>query len=85
MVRRMVTARIGPDGRLLVPAGMRRDLGFKPGEALVLRSEDERLIVERRDAALRRLQRRFAAVPAEVSLVDELLAERERDRERDEG
>lgn len=34
------------------------------------------LILERREAVIRRLQGRFANIPAEVSLVDELIEER---------
>jgi hypothetical protein len=37
---------------------------------------DSRLMREKREAVLERLKRRFAHVPPEVSLVEELIAER---------
>ncbi len=71
-----MTVSIKSDGRILVPAQLRRSFGATPGEALVARVEDGRLIIERRADAVRRLQERFSVVSPGVSLVDELLAER---------
>ena len=69
-----VSIRLGPGGRLVVPADLCEALGFKPGDSLVGRAQDGRLIVESRESAVRRLQERFAT-PGR-SLVDELIAER---------
>jgi AbrB family looped-hinge helix DNA binding protein len=76
---------IGPQGRLVIPASLRRRLGIEPGEVLIARAEEDRLVLERRNAILARLRSRFAEVPAGVSLADELIAERRREsaRERD--
>jgi hypothetical protein len=60
-------------------------LGFEPGDRLVARLEDGRLILEKREAIRRRLKDRFARLPAGKSLATELLAERRREAERDEG
>ena len=79
----MLTVRLGPDGRILVPVELRRELGVVAGEALVARVQDGRLVIERRADVLVRLQARFAGVPPGVSLVDELLAARRGDLERD--
>lgn len=79
----MLTVTVGPDGRILVPVELRRELGLRPGMPLVARVEDNRLVLESRDAVLRRLQARFEAVPPDVRLVDELLADRRRQAERD--
>ncbi len=79
----MVTVSIKPDGRILVPAQLRRSFGATPEEALVARVEDGRLIIERRADAVRRLQERFSVVTPGVSLVDELLAERRVEVERE--
>lgn len=68
-----------------MPVELRRELGLVAGDPLVVRVEGERLILEKHDAVLRRLRHRFAMVPAGVSLVDELLEERRRDAERDDG
>jgi AbrB family looped-hinge helix DNA binding protein len=73
-----MTIEMGADGRILIPAEVRRRVGLRPGTPLVVRVEDERLVLEPRDTALRRLQDRFTSILAEVSLVDELLADRRR-------
>lgn len=80
----VVEVTLRPQGRLVVPAALRRRLGIATGDILIARAEDGRLVLERRDAVLARMRGRFAAVPADVSLVDDLLAERrsEVDRER---
>ena len=69
-----VSIRLGTRGRLAVPADLCEALGFKPGDSLIARAQDGRLIVESRESAVRRLQARYAA-PGR-SLVDELIAER---------
>ena len=69
--------RVGPKGRIVVPAALRRELGMEEGADVVVRAERGRLVVQPRAVALSRLRavvRR--AVPDDVSLVDELLAER---------
>lgn len=80
-----MTVRVGPDGRILVPVELRRQLGLTAGTPLVAHVEDDRLVLERRDGVLKRLQAQFAAVPPEVSLVDELIADRLREAEREAG
>jgi bifunctional DNA-binding transcriptional regulator/antitoxin component of YhaV-PrlF toxin-antitoxin module len=79
----MLTAVIKPDGRVLIPAPLRRAFGADADEPLVVRVEDGRLILERRADVLRRAQERFAAIPPDVSLVDELLADRRAEVARD--
>jgi AbrB family looped-hinge helix DNA binding protein len=69
--------RIGPKGRLVVPAELRRELALEEGTEAVARAEHGRLVVERRDVVLRRLRDTLArAVGPDVSLVDELIAAR---------
>ena len=67
---------MGPRGRLVVPAALRSELGITEGSALIARIDGDRLILEPRSAAVRRLRERVSEVPAAVSLVDELIAER---------
>jgi AbrB family looped-hinge helix DNA binding protein len=67
---------IGVQGRLVIPAALRKALNLKPGDRLIARQEGERLVLERREAIEKRLQDRFRHIPKEVSLVDELIAER---------
>jgi AbrB family looped-hinge helix DNA binding protein len=67
---------VGPQGRLVVPASLRRRLGIEPGDVLIASARQDRLVLERRDAVLARVRQRLLAVPADVSMVDELIAER---------
>jgi hypothetical protein len=60
-------------------------LGFGPDDRLIGRLEDDRLILEKREAIRRRLKDRFARLPVGKSLASELLAERRREAEREEG
>ena len=72
----MLTVELKPDGRVLVPAALRREFGASPGEPLVAHVEDGRLVLERRADVLRRAQERFSELDTSVSLVDELLDDR---------
>lgn len=78
---------VGPQGRVVIPAKMRRSLGIGKGDTLVARVEGERIILEKRAEILARMKRRFEAVPKNVSLADELIAERREEsrRESEEG
>lgn len=67
---------VGAQGRVVIPASLRKSLDLKPGDRLIARQEGERLVLERQEAIMRRLQDRFKSIPADVSLVDELIAER---------
>lgn len=68
--------RLGDRGRLVVPAAIRRQLGVERGDVLIASVEGARLVLEPRGAALGRLRERLAVIPAGVSLVDEVIAER---------
>lgn len=67
----------------MVPASLRRRLGIEAGDVLVARAEGDRLVLQTREATLADLKRRFAVIPAGVSLVDELIAERRADAARE--
>ena len=84
MARRNETeVRIGPQGRIVIPAAVRKALSLRPGDTLLARVEDGRLVLEKREDILARLKARFAEVPTEVSLVEELVAERRREARRE--
>ena len=74
---------IGPQGRLVVPVLLRRRLGLEPGDVLMARAEENRLVFERREEILARLRDLFSAVPADVSLADELIAQRREESKRE--
>jgi AbrB family looped-hinge helix DNA binding protein len=76
--------RLGPDGRVLIPAAFREALGLSEGDTLIASINDGELNLLTRGAAVRRAQaivRQF--VPEGVSLVDELIEDRRREVERE--
>ena len=75
--------RLGPQGRIVVPAELRRELGLGEGTEMAIRSDGRRLILEPRAEVLRRLRRRFAKVPDGISLADELAADRQEEARRE--
>ena len=77
-----VRVRFGTQGRLVVPAPMRKALGFKTGDPVVVRVEDGRLVVESRDSVVRRVQHRFGVTGR--NLVEELISERRQEACREE-
>jgi len=70
------TVVVGRQGRLVIPADVRAELGLVPGDRLHLSLAGKRLILERPDDALAELRRLGTPVPKGRSLVNELLAER---------
>ncbi len=80
-----IAVRVGPQGRIVIPAHIRRALRIGPGEELLIRVEDGRLVLETRERVLERVQSWFAQVPPEVSLADELIAERREEARREAG
>ena len=71
-----VEVNLGRQGRLVIPAPLRRAMELEEGDRLVARQEADRLVLEKPDGIKRRLRARFAQVPVERALVGELIAER---------
>lgn len=71
-----IRVRIGPQGRIVIPAPLREQLGLGAGEELIARVEDGRLVLERREEVVRRLRASFANVAPGRVLSEELIAER---------
>jgi AbrB family looped-hinge helix DNA binding protein len=84
MARIVLPVRLGPQGRIVVPAELRRELDLEEGTELSIRSDGRRLILEPRREVLRRLRRRFADVD-DVSLAAELAADRAEEARREAG
>jgi len=68
--------KLGAQGRLVIPARMRDQLGLKPGDELVLRVKDGRLIAETAEQIFERIRTAVAHVPRDVSVVDSLIEDR---------
>ena len=74
--------RFGAQGRVVIPARIRKALGFQPGETLVARVEDKRLVIEKPESVERRIRARFRTSGGR-SLAEELIAERREDARRE--
>jgi AbrB family looped-hinge helix DNA binding protein len=74
---------LGAQGRLVIPAHLRKALDLKPGDRLVARQDGNSIVLERRENLVKRLQARFADIPDDISLVDELIAERQTEAARE--
>jgi AbrB family looped-hinge helix DNA binding protein len=71
------TLEVGPQGRIVIPASIRKALNIQTGATLVARIEDGRLVLETQNQLLNQFYSRFAQArmqPGE-SIVDELIAE----------
>jgi AbrB family looped-hinge helix DNA binding protein len=80
-----IKVRLGPDGRVVVPASFREVLGIKEGDTLIASAESGELTFMTIPAAVRRAQRMLRQfVPEGVSLVDELIEDRRREVEEEE-
>ena len=76
--------RVGPQGRIVIPLSVRKAFGLQVGDKLVARLEEGYIVLEKREHILTRLKARFTQIPPEVSLVEELLADRREQARREE-
>ena len=73
-------ARVGPGGRVVIPAALRRALKVETGDEVILYLENGELRLYTHSMAIERAQALIRKhIPEGVSLVDELLAERRRE------
>jgi AbrB family looped-hinge helix DNA binding protein len=71
------TANLSKEGRVLIPATIRQELGLRVGEPLSVSVVDGEVRIVSRLAAVRRMQQRLAHLrEPKKSAVDELLRER---------
>jgi ribonuclease VapC len=65
--------KVGPDGRVMIPAALRKELGLAAGEELVVSHDQDGLHLRTRLMALNRARRLVARyIPADADLVAEL-------------
>jgi AbrB family looped-hinge helix DNA binding protein len=68
------TVTVGPKGRVVIPAPLRRQIGVASGDELVAVADGDGILLLPRAAVRARLRQMFADVGA--SMTDELLRER---------
>ena len=71
-----VEVHLGRQGRLVIPAALRRSLKLEEGDKLIAREEEGRLVLEKLETIKQRLKNRFTKISKDRSLTDELIAER---------
>ena len=72
------------NGRVVIPAPMRSELGLQDGSRLNARVVDGAVVLEPVEAAVRRAQAMVAKyIPQDISLSEELVAERHAAAERE--
>ena len=82
--RQYVTSRLNDNGRIVIPAELRQQMGIKPGDTLFLTLEGDVLRVESQLARIRRIQESMRAlIPGDRLLSDELIAERREEARRE--
>ncbi len=75
--------KLDKQGRVLIPAEIREQLGLEPGGTLLMRVEGERLILWTPAAGWRMAQAIASQYAPDRSMVDELIAERRAEAERE--
>jgi AbrB family looped-hinge helix DNA binding protein len=71
------SGRVGAGGRVVLPAELRSELGLREGDAVALRLESQQIVLEPYADVVKRIQEKWRRhIPADRSLVDELITER---------
>ena len=78
VVKNSMEIRVGSQGRFVLPSELRRQLGAEEGTVYTARVEEEgRLVLESRQALLRRMRKELQEAAGDGSPLEELLAERQ--------
>jgi AbrB family looped-hinge helix DNA binding protein len=80
----VVHATISQNGRIVIPAAIRSQMGLKPGEDVLMEVEDGVLRIESHRARIRRIQEEFKKYAKPGALIsDELIADRREEARRE--
>lgn len=82
-----IEVKIGPGGRIVIPAGFREAMEAAEGDTLVAAIDEDGVVQLTSASAALRMARRIVreAIPADVSLSDSLIADRRREAAREAG
>jgi AbrB family looped-hinge helix DNA binding protein len=82
-------SKINQNGRIVIPAAIRDEMGLKAGDTVLMEVEEGVLRIETHRARIRRIQEEFKKTipPGGMLMSDELIAERREEarREMEEG
>ncbi|MGD0521638.1 MAG: AbrB/MazE/SpoVT family DNA-binding domain-containing protein [Terracidiphilus sp.] len=86
---RSVSSKINQNGRIVIPAAIRQEMGLKAGEFVVMALEDGVLRIESYRSRIRRIQEEFRKLIPEGGMLmsEQLIADRREEarREMEEG
>lgn len=81
-----VKVQVAENGRIVLPAGLRKAAGIRPGEAVLIELDGNELRIRSQRSAVQRIQQRWSAIAKEGALLsDELIAERRAEASRELG
>lgn len=80
MVQKTAIARINENGRIVIPADIRKEMGLNQGDAVVMTLENGILKIESHQVRVRQVQESLSKlIPPSRQLSDELAQSRERE------
>lgn len=75
---------IGPQGRVVIPASIRKEFGWKEGTKVTFTVHDGEIVMSDQRAALRRFQEYMQSlIPEGTDVLQDFLDERHREAERE--
>ncbi|MGA2216630.1 MAG: AbrB/MazE/SpoVT family DNA-binding domain-containing protein [Terracidiphilus sp.] len=79
------SSKINQNGRIVIPAAIREQMGLSPGDTLFMSVEGDVLKLESHRARVRRVQEEFKKYvkPGEMLMSDQLIAERREEARRE--
>lgn len=80
-------AKLIKGGKIVIPAELRRELGFKEGDRLIIEREGNCAVIKTYEQVVREVQAEVKRLtgPYKGSIVDELIAERRAEAAREDG
>lgn len=76
-----LTISLGQNGRIVIPASVRKILELKEGQRLRLHLEDQKIVLEKAEDVIQKLKNRFSII--KESLAQELVQDRRKAAEKE--